>query len=239
MTYLDLINAVLVRLREERVTASTYDLNPYSRVIAACVNDAKRQVENAWNWSANRHVSTITVASGNNVIQLTDSVDTAYVPLRVLNADTNQWLTQTSEEAMNTLYGSGTANTGAPTQWASYVNYWDDGNDADPLNGLMQLRLNTTPTVNTDFDVYHTRQQGDLTLASNVLKIPSLPVFALATALASRERGEIGNTPSSELFGIAGQYLSDAIANDSARFPEDLIWYVAGSNDAQTNVRNY
>ena len=239
MTYLDLINAVLVRLREERVTAATFDLNPYSRVIAACVNDAKRQVENSWNWSANRRVDTITVIAGSNTILLPNSVDTAYVPLRVRNADTNQFLTQVTEHSMNTLYGSGTASTGDPSTWASYVNYWDPASDTNVLNGLMQLRFDTTLTSNTDFDVYHTRQQADLTNATTILKVPSLPVFALATALASRERGEIGNTPASELFALAKVYLSDAIANDSARFPEDLIWYVPDSNDSQTNVRGY
>lgn len=239
MTYLDLINAVLVRLREERVTASTFDLNPYSRVIAAAVNDAKRQVENAWNWSANRHVATITVTAGNNIIQLPNSVDTAYVPLRVANADTKVWLQEATGTAMDNIYNVATAPTGVPTKWASYHNYWNDANESDPFNGRMQLRLNTSVDVDTDFDVYHTRQQGDLVDSSNVLKIPSLPVFALATALASRERGEIGNTPSSELFGLAAQYLSDAIANDSARFPDDLLWYVAGDISSQTNVRNY
>ena len=44
MQYIDLVNSVLVRLRESKVT-SVND-TAYSAMIAAFVNDAKKQVEN-------------------------------------------------------------------------------------------------------------------------------------------------------------------------------------------------
>ena len=56
-TYLTLVNDVLSRLRESEVT-SVSD-NTYSSLIGRFVNEAKREVEDAWNW--NRLRSTITI----------------------------------------------------------------------------------------------------------------------------------------------------------------------------------
>lgn len=47
--YLSLVNDVLIRLREAPV--STVNQTPYSTLIGALVNDAKREVEDAWQWS--------------------------------------------------------------------------------------------------------------------------------------------------------------------------------------------
>jgi hypothetical protein len=52
MTYLECVNRVLVRLRENEVT--TVNENPYSKLIGALVNVVKVEVEDAWNWSALR-----------------------------------------------------------------------------------------------------------------------------------------------------------------------------------------
>ena len=48
-TYLTLVNDVLSRLRESEVT-SVSD-NTYSSLIGRFVNEAKREVEDAWNWN--------------------------------------------------------------------------------------------------------------------------------------------------------------------------------------------
>ena len=45
MTYLQLVNSVLRRLREDEV--DTVDQNSYSKLIGEYVNDAKRAVEDA------------------------------------------------------------------------------------------------------------------------------------------------------------------------------------------------
>jgi hypothetical protein len=50
MTYLELVNDVLARLREQQVT--TVNLTTYSSLIGKFVNDAKRQVEDAYDWNA-------------------------------------------------------------------------------------------------------------------------------------------------------------------------------------------
>jgi hypothetical protein len=57
------------------------------------------------------------------------------------------------------------------------------------------------------------------------MTIPSSAVVQLATALGARERGETGGTSAAELFGLADNTLSDAIAIDASQHPEETIWY--------------
>jgi len=52
MTYLQIVNSVLTRLRENQV--DTVDFDEYSSLIAAFVNDAKAQIENSHSWSSLR-----------------------------------------------------------------------------------------------------------------------------------------------------------------------------------------
>ena len=59
MTYLQLVNSVLRRLREDEVT--TVGQNAYSKLIGEFVNDAKRTVEDSYDWTALR--TTLTVST--------------------------------------------------------------------------------------------------------------------------------------------------------------------------------
>ena len=58
MTYLEIVNKVLVRLREEQVTSVSE--NEYSSLISDLTNVTKNEIENAWNWKALRNTFTIT-----------------------------------------------------------------------------------------------------------------------------------------------------------------------------------
>lgn len=61
-TYLSAVNSVLVRLRESPV--SSVGQTPYSLLIGALVNDAKREVEDAWQWSSMLDSITFTTVKG-------------------------------------------------------------------------------------------------------------------------------------------------------------------------------
>jgi hypothetical protein len=92
------------------------------------------------------------------------------------------------------------------------------------ITGLQTITLFPPANQTYTLEVTSWHNQDDLEEATDILKVPSLPVYSLATALASRERGEVGGAPTSALFEKAQQHLSDAIAYDSARFPEELDW---------------
>jgi len=50
MNYIQLVNDVLIRLREPE--ASSVSDNAYVKLIARFVNDSKRVVEDSYNWNA-------------------------------------------------------------------------------------------------------------------------------------------------------------------------------------------
>ena len=65
MNFLDATNQVLRRLRERTVGSVTE--NDYSILVGILLNDAKDEVEAAWNWSGLRN--TITVTTTSEVVQ--------------------------------------------------------------------------------------------------------------------------------------------------------------------------
>ena len=69
MTYLELVNDVLTRLRETNV--STVSETSYSALIGKFVNDAKRQIEDAYTWNCLSQTVTVTTTSGTSSYSLT------------------------------------------------------------------------------------------------------------------------------------------------------------------------
>ena len=118
----------------------------------------------------------------------------------------------------------------------NYPGYYATGLQ-DPTTGNQTIDIYQPPDMPYTLRVTSWHNQDPLVSADDILKVPSLPVYTLATALASRERGEVGGAPTSALFEQAQKHLSDAIAYDSARFPEELDWH-GGQIIQNTNVRN-
>ena len=65
MTYLQLVNSVLRRMREDETASIENSNDSYVKLVGEFVNDARRIVEDAWDWSALR--STITVTTEDNL----------------------------------------------------------------------------------------------------------------------------------------------------------------------------
>ena len=86
MTYLDLVNNVLRRLREDTVT--TVSANTYSAMVGDFINDAKQLVENAWDWSNLRSTLTITTAADDYTYSLTGYQDQGKI-LNIINDTSN------------------------------------------------------------------------------------------------------------------------------------------------------
>jgi hypothetical protein len=258
MTYLQLINAVLTRLREEEITAeqlTAVPSNPYWKFIGSAVNDAKARVEDAWQWSALRGTDTFQLKQGTTqvvgpAIALPNSKDNHYIIKRV-NVYPNSgnsasftgirsYLDWVNVDRMRLNYQDPeNAGSGRPAQFAVTGRATVGGALPFPEAsvGNIELTLWPFPTDETYWvEIDRVNHQADLVAADTELLVPSLPVFTLATALASRERGEVGGTPTSELFGIADSHLADAIAQDSSLYANELDWW-ADTALHNTNVR--
>jgi hypothetical protein len=256
MNYLGLVNSVLTRLREEEITADQLaSSNPYWRFIGTAVNDAKDRVEDAWQWGALRGTDTFQLiqtdpqVSGPD-IALPNSNDNFYIIKRVTvyKNSTNAAsfsgirndLRWTNIDRMRQNYRDpANAAVGQPNQFAVTGKATEGGALPFSPNQVGQVLCTLYPTPSDGeywIEVDRVNHQETLLDATTELLVPSLPVYTLATALASRERGEVGGTPTSELFAIADRHLADAIAVDSSNYSNELDWW-ANTDESNTNVR--
>lgn len=213
MTYLELVNDILVRLREAEVTAVTD--NAYSKLIGKYVNDAKRQVEDAYNWNALS--ATVTVDTSANIYRyiLTGSGQRFRV-LDVVNQERDSFLFNESTNRMNELFlNMGTTFSGPPDR------YNFNGTDA---NGDTYVDL--YPVPDGDYSIYFNLIVPTVPLAvsSDTLLIPSEPVIFLAYAKALIERGEDQGMSSAEAYQLFQTSLADHISSEAGRYPDELVW---------------
>ena len=213
MTYLNLVNSVLRRLREVEVT--TVGFNSYSKLIGDIVNDAKDLVESAWDWSALRTTIAINTSSGTSNYSLTGSADKVK-ELNVINDTSNLVMQYQTNNWFDEQYHINTPLSGAPR----YYTY--GGVDT---NGDQTIDVYPKPDAVYALRVDVVKRNAVLSADSDTLDVPESPVIQLAVALATRERGETGGTSTGEYFQIANRYLGDAIAHDAGRHPEELIFY--------------
>lgn len=213
MTYLQIVNKVLTRLRED--TVATVSENSYSALVGEFVNDAQRAVEDSYDWSALRTTVTVNTVAGVFNYSLTGSQDRIKV-LDVVNDTDNFFMTYRGSHDFNNLF----LNTDAPQSvprwfsWNGIDSAGDSAVDIYPIpNGVFDLRFNVV------------LRSGDLTADADSVPVSNMAIIQLATAFAARERGETGGTAAQELFSIADNTLSDAIALDAARHGEENIWY--------------
>ena len=212
MNYIQLVNEVLVRLRESEV--SSVNDNAYSKLIGKFVNDAKRNVEDAYNW--NSLTDTLTAVTATDIFNyvLVGSGQRFRV-IDVLNDTSNFEVYGASTKWMDQKFLLNDAQKGSP----QYYNF----NGVDE-NGDTQVDLFPIPdgVYNIRFNVV--LPQPLLSNNADILKVPYEPVIFLAYAKALAERGEDGGLASNEAYGLYRQSLADAIALESGRYGEESQW---------------
>ena len=209
MTYLELVNDVLVRLREPVVT--TYNETAYSTLIGKFVNDAKRQIEDAFAWNVLGTTITLSTTSGTYSYSLTGSGQKFQVQ-DVINATSNVGMKNIDFVSMNRYQNFSTPINGIPS------NYAFDGVDS---NGDTKVTLYPRPDGVYSIPFALTIPQATLTADSTVVKVPDTLVSQNAYARALVERGEDGGLSSSEAYNLYRAMLSDHIALEGTRYPEN------------------
>lgn len=212
MTYLNLMNNVLRRLREDEV--SSVSATTYTKMVSDFINDAKKLVEESNDWSALRETIVVSTAASDNSYSLTGSGDNVKV-MSVINDTQNCFMEYQTKNWFNDSLYIANAVEGAPKYYT--YNGLDSSGDTEVLvgptpDGVYSLR----------FDVV--KRQADLSTNTDTLLVPAMPVIHLAVALLARERGETGGTSTAEYFSIADKFLSDAIAIDAAKHPEEMVF---------------
>ena len=213
MTYLEIVNRVLTLMREPTVASLAAGNDVVVDIVAQLVNDAKRTVEDAHNWNALYKEWTVTVEAGADKATV---VGSGKLPLiSDIWGENKTEVKIASSKALRALQRSD-SGPGSPRHYS--VSGQSAAGDAV---------LSVYPSPSADYDVYISgyKKQDALSADTDTLLVPELPVIYQALALASRERGEVGGQTSLEIFGVAKEYLSDAIAQDASLNSEDFIWY--------------
>ena len=209
MTYLELINDVLVRLREP--TVSTNLETTYSTLLGKFVNDAKRQVEDAFAWNVLGTTVTLSTTSGTYSYALTGAGQKFQVQ-DVINATSNVGMKNIDFASMNRYQNFSTPINGIPS------NYAFDGVDS---NGDTKVTLYPRPDGVYSIPFSLTVPQATLSADATVVKVPDFLVAQNAYARALVERGEDGGLSSSEAYALYKSMLSDYIALEGTRYPEN------------------
>ena len=209
MTYLELINDVLVRLRE--TTVSTNSETSYSALIGKFVNDAKRQVEDAYAWNVLGTTITLSTSSSTYSYSLAGSGQKFQVQ-DAINATSNVGMKNVDFVTMNRYQNFSTPINGIPS------NYAFDGVDN---NGDTKVTLYPRPDGVYSIPFSLTVPQATLSADATVVKVPDVLVAQNAYARALVERGEDGGLSSSEAYALYKTMLSDYIALEGTRYPEN------------------
>ena len=209
MTYLELVNDVLTRLRETNVATVTE--TTYSSLIGKFVNDAKRQIEDAYTWNCLSQTVTITTASGTHSYALT-GVGQKFRVMDALNTTSNVVMGDVPFISMNRKLNFVTPVQGIPSE------YCFNGMDS---SGDTKIDVYPIPdnVYTLMFDVIV--PQAALSSDSTSVKVLDYLVTQNAYARALMERGEDGGTTTSDAYVLYKGMLSDAIAMESTRYPED------------------
>jgi len=222
MTYRELINSVLRRLRESTITSNwsgnlndSNSVNDYQKLIGELVNEAKREVEDAWNWSILRYSTAISTLADEQIYALPGTTQRT----RILMAQEQSNGTVLQEMADSylqfTKYPASSVQKTLP-HYYSITGF---------IGGALQVEFDPVPDATYGITFRTITPQGDLTNASTELLVPHHPVILGAWARAIAERGEDGGSMSDMVFGQYQNALADAIQIDAGRTVGEVDFY--------------
>jgi len=223
-TYIQLVNKVLSRLRESQV--GTVTSSAYSTLIGEFVNDAKKVVENSWNWGTLRNTVTVSILASTRTYNLTSAGSVSAPNLRPNERSLLLYardvtlpdpfpLTQYPIDWVQEQYDLSSSPQTTPTPCGYGIYTYQDS---------YYIELLETPTTTRTWKFVFKRPQDDLSADSDVLLVPSDPVILLATNYALNERGEEVGSPGSEAEKKYLNALADATALDSAMYGKDVVF---------------
>lgn len=223
MTYKELINEVLRRLREDQITsdwsgalATATGPTDYQKMIGDFVNDAKYEVEHYWDWQTLRVTAGINTQNGDMSYALVGAGSDFRV-LDVIDTTTGRHLKQIpSTELNNKAFPVSDQVTGEAYQYG--FNGIDDNLD-------MVVDLWPIPDDQRQINFNIVKPQDKLYLATTQIYVNPQAVILGAYVRALSERGEDGGTQVSVAAGEYQNVLSRAVQIDSSKTQYETDWY--------------
>lgn len=187
-------------------TVGSINSTDQSSAILRLVNDAKREVEDNFNWTALQDSVTVTTSAGTHTYTLEEG--SVYTNQRSRVVDVFNNTTDVRLVAVPYDYARRQSQTTNDEQ-AEPVHFAVAGYTATQS---LQIRFYQTPDAAYSMVVEVVNPQEDLNADDQYTKVPWYPVYLRALALAIRERGEDEGEQYSEVQRAFQQAIGDAIA---------------------------
>ena len=224
-TYLNLVNDVLLELRESAVTTVNY--TNYSTLVAKWINDAKRIVEGAWDWQPLNYLVTLTINPNQTTYDLTQLNPQLTERARIRKNP--QSMTHGAYTlSFDISYPTPGQLFHMPADWiheqvdrvpvaitSTRPLYFGLEKYNNGTNTGLQCILWEVPTQTRTWHLYFCNPQADLVNDTDVMYVPWEPVEKIALDYALNERGEELGEPGTTIDQRVQQHLSQAIGIDS------------------------
>jgi hypothetical protein len=212
-TRLQIINAVLPRLREATVATSSSTI--YAALIASLLVTVKTQIEQAWQWRALRDTFDITVLPNVTTYSLTSSGQFAQI-IDVWNRTTNVEVELGTMRGFNAkFFGVTTVATGNVTQYSP-----------TGLDTNFDIQIDTWPNVvstNALKANLYIPQTPDPTDSTAII-IPNQVLIEGILAYVLAERGDDQGFTAQAQLDLYRTMLSDTIAGEVRQDESETNW---------------
>jgi hypothetical protein len=210
-TYLQLVNDVLVRMREPQV--STVSENTVSALVGKYINDAKRQVSDAYDWDAFNTPITVPTVSGQSQGYVITGAGVRFKTMDVINTTSFYQMQPLSHTNYDSFYYT------TPTPTSGLPMYYT----MQGVNSNGDMKVNFWPVPDAVYNIRFSLivPEADFTTDASTTLLAREPIVLGAFARALVERGEDGGLTSSEAYALYKSCLSDLISLELARSPEN------------------
>ena len=212
-TFLDCVNGVLRRVRE--VEAVSVSDNAYVKLVGEFVNEAKREVEDAWNWSVLRTTKTISTANGTQNYEIPGTNPRSRL-LSIYIPSLKRDLVQATQYQMHEWTNLQGTTNGDPQ-------YFSVGNST-AATGVLTIDLWPVPTSVLTVKVDCVVPQADLSTSTDVVYVPSELVIQGAYLRAINERGEDGGRLSDQQADLYRKAVASYISIEAERYGDETTW---------------
>lgn len=223
MTFLEAINAVLRRLREDEVVST--NSTDYSKLIGDFVNQSMREVENAWDWTTLTQTYILTTTVGLSLHDFTSGYTNDRMRIKYVANVTAQRPLLLIDDITAFRYERFPENTTGSVRYYWLRNHNDAAGTYDNIRMLFYPTPDVVETIKILLVNLSQDRELDGTDDSEEFVVSSHLVVLGAYARAIAERGEDGGISTNRAYNDYQMALSDTIALDSSnKHPIETTW---------------
>ena len=213
-TKLQIINAVLPRMREATVATSSSTV--YASLVSAVLNTVRTQIEQAWMWKALRDTYTVTVTPGSVSYSLTGSGQFARI-MDVWNTTSDAEVMPGSYHTFNErFFANDVVSTGDVTEYNQVG-----------LDSNYDIQIDIWPNVlaTNVLKVNLYLPQADPATDSTVILVPNQILIEGMVAYLMAERGDDNGVAYQQQQQLYQDMLAGAIAAEAGQDQTEVDWY--------------